>query len=103
MPQALSNSGIRRNRTRGKAGVRGESSIGRLAPGSRTVGRRLRGVAAIRSLAPQAQALNQTAFREYTPIVEDILNGGCRDVQRIEHTLDGLLVFAATRPCLPSI
>jgi hypothetical protein len=54
----------------------------------------------IGELAEQVHALNQRAVREYTPIVHGILVSGSRDVQHIEHTLDGLLDFCAYEPAL---
>jgi hypothetical protein len=35
--------------------------------------------------------LSKRAVKEYTPIVDSILNSRSRDIKRIEHTLDGLL------------
>ena len=54
----------------------------------------------IRHLAEQLQSLNQRAVLEYTPIVESILRSASRDVQHIEHTLDGLLDFCADESAL---
>ena len=48
----------------------------------------------VKEIAQSLQALNRRAVREYTPIVEAIVREGCRDVQHIERTLDGLLDFA---------
>jgi hypothetical protein len=48
---------------------------------------------AFHGLAQRIQALNRQAVREYTPVVEQILGSGCREVRPIEHTLDGLLDF----------
>jgi hypothetical protein len=43
-------------------------------------------------VAPLEQ-LHRDAVRAYTPVVEDILRVGSRDVREIERTLDGLLDF----------
>jgi hypothetical protein len=44
--------------------------------------------------------LQHRAAREYQPVVDDILRNGGRDVQHIEHTLDGLLDFCGHEPVL---
>ena len=54
----------------------------------------------ISGLAEQLHALNKEAVREYTPIVNAILQAGSRDVRNIEHTLDGLLDFCGYEPIL---
>jgi len=54
----------------------------------------------ISGLADRLQALNKEAVREYTPIVNAILQAGSRDVRNIEHTLDGLLDFCGYEPIL---
>lgn len=48
----------------------------------------------VKEIAQSLQALSRRAVREYSPIVEAIVSEGCRDVQHIQHTLDGLLDFA---------
>ncbi len=54
----------------------------------------------IKGMAESLQSLNQQAVREYTPIVEGILRIHSREVQHIEHTLDGLLDFCGYEPAL---
>jgi hypothetical protein len=44
--------------------------------------------------------LNREAVRQYTPIVEEILRTGTRDVRHIEWALDGLLDFCFSDPAL---
>jgi hypothetical protein len=44
--------------------------------------------------------LEQRAAMQYRPVVDDILRTGSRDVQHIEHTLDGLLDFCGHAPVL---
>lgn len=39
-------------------------------------------------------ALHRQAIAVLTPVVQEILDSSCRDVDRIEHTLDGLLDHA---------
>ena len=46
------------------------------------------------------RSLNQQAVREYTPVVESIVRSRSRDIQQIEHTLDGLLGFCGNEPAL---
>ena len=53
---------------------------------------------AIKGIAEDLQLLNQRALLEYTPIVESIINSNSRDVNHIEHTLDGLLGFCGYAP-----
>ena len=52
-------------------------------------------VRSIKTIADQFQSLDREAVLAYTPIVEGILRSGSRDVQHIEHTLDGLLDFCS--------
>jgi len=52
------------------------------------------------------QDLQQQAAQQYQPVVDDILRTRSRDIQHIEHTLDGLLDFCghrSLRPRLPRI
>jgi hypothetical protein len=42
--------------------------------------------------------LEQRAALQYPPVVDDILWTGSREVQHIEHTLDGLLDFCGHAP-----
>lgn len=46
------------------------------------------------------QDLNQRAVLEYTPVINDMIRTGCRDIHRIEHTLDNLLGFCGYDPAL---
>jgi hypothetical protein len=55
---------------------------------------------AILSLAQGVQDLQQRAARQYRPVVDRILCTGSRDIQHIEHTLDGLLDFCGHAPVL---
>ena len=55
----------------------------------------------IQSVAPLAARmaeLSRMAVRQYTPIVEEILRTGSRDVRHIEWALDGLLDFCFSDP-----
>ncbi|WP_169973975.1 hypothetical protein [Tautonia rosea] len=52
----------------------------------------------IAELAGRIDSLNRQAVAKYTPVVEDILRSGCRDVAHIERTLDGLLDFCGYPP-----
>ena len=54
----------------------------------------------IRGLASSIHAINKTAVREYTPVVEAILRSRSRDARHIERTLDGLLDFCGYEPAL---
>lgn len=54
----------------------------------------------IRGLASSIHAINQTAVREYTPVVEAILRSPIPDTRHIERTLDGLLDFCGYEPAL---
>ena len=50
----------------------------------------------VKSIGELAKARNQLAHQaeqQYVQEVEDILRTQCRDPQRIEHTLDGMLDF----------
>lgn len=51
-------------------------------------------------LAESIQGLNLQAVLEYAPIVEAILRSRSRDVDHIEHTLDGLVSFCGYEPAL---
>lgn len=53
-----------------------------------------------KGLAQALEGLNQQAVREYTPLVNAILQSRSRDTQHIEHTLDGLLDFCGYQPVL---
>lgn len=57
-------------------------------------------VQAIGGLAEQMGDLHRQAVAQYTPVVEDILRTGSRDVRAIEQTLDGLLGFCGSDPAL---
>src|SRR6185437_13153868 len=52
-------------------------------------------VQSIEAIADQFQSQHREAVLAYTPIVEGIPRSGSRDVQLIEHTLDGLLDFCS--------
>lgn len=52
------------------------------------------------ALLGQVQQLQEQAARQYQPVVDDLLRTGSRDVQQIEHTLDGLLDFCGHAPVL---
>jgi hypothetical protein len=54
----------------------------------------------LNSLANDVLALSQRAKEEYEPIVERLIDDGCRDAGAIEQTLDGLLGFCAYKPVL---
>ena len=47
------------------------------------------------ALVGQLQRLQLQAAQQYEPVVDALLRTGSRDVQQIEHTLDGLLDFFA--------
>lgn len=55
---------------------------------------------AICNLAANMRDLQQQAAQQYLPVVDDILQSGARDTQRIEQTLDGLLGFCGHEPVL---
>jgi hypothetical protein len=50
-------------------------------------------VQGIGELAGAAQKLAREAEQQYAPEVADVLRTQCRDPQRIEHLLDGMLDF----------
>ena len=52
------------------------------------------------ALVGQLQRLQLQAAQQYQPVVEALLRTGSRDVQQIEHTLDGLLDFCGHAPVL---
>jgi hypothetical protein len=49
----------------------------------------------IKAIAEGFESLNRQAVLEYTPVVGGILRSRSRDIQHIEHTLDGLLDFCS--------
>ena len=51
-------------------------------------------------LARGLRDLQQRAARQYKPVVDAILHTRSRDIQHIEHTLDGLLDFCGHEPVL---
>lgn len=51
-------------------------------------------------LARGLRDLQQQAAQQYQPVVDDILRTRSRDIQQIEHTLDGLLDFCGHEPML---
>jgi len=53
---------------------------------------------AILDLVDSMRELEQRAALQYRPVVDDILWTGSREVQHIEHTLDGLLDFCGHAP-----
>jgi len=57
-------------------------------------------IQAIRNLAGSLHDLQQQAAQQYQPVVDDILRTRSRDIQHIEHTLDGLLDFCGHEPVL---
>ena len=48
----------------------------------------------------QLQQLQLQAAQQYQPMVDELVHTGSRDVQQIEHTLDGLLDFCGHAPVL---
>lgn len=58
------------------------------------------GEAGMTALVAQMEVLNRRAEQEYSPIVEEILRSGVRDIRQIEQTLDGLLDFCGHPPVL---
>ena len=52
------------------------------------------------ALVGQLQRLQLQAAQQYLPVVDALLRTGGRDVQQIEHTLDGLLDFCGNPPVL---
>ena len=57
-------------------------------------------VESIRPLTDQVQALYNEVARQYEPEVDAIIRSGCREVNRIEQVLDGLLSFGDDETCL---
>lgn len=54
-------------------------------------------LAQVKKLTADLQALREQGIEALTPVVQELVRSGSRDVQRIEHTLDQLLDVA----CLP--
>lgn len=54
----------------------------------------------MQGFAEQLAELNQQALRQYTPLVQKIINSGTKDEKFIERTLDGLLDFAGNEKIL---
>ena len=52
------------------------------------------------ALVGQLQQLQLQAAEQYQPVVDALVRTGSRDVQQIEHTLDGLLDFCGHEPVL---
>ena len=52
------------------------------------------------ALVGQLQRLQLQAAQQYQSVVDALLRSGSRDVQQIEHTLDGLLDFCGHAPVL---
>ena len=52
------------------------------------------------ALVGQLQRLQLQAVQQYQPVVDALLRNSSRDVQQIEHTLDGLLDFCGHAPVL---
>ena len=57
-------------------------------------------VGGLDALVGQLQRLQLQAAQQYQPVVDALLRSGSRDVQQIEHTLDGLLDFCGHPPVL---
>ena len=55
---------------------------------------------AISILVGSVLDLQQRAAQRYLPVVDEIVRSRSRDVQLIEHTLDGLLDFCGHEPVL---
>ena len=55
---------------------------------------------AISILVGSVLDLQQRAAQQYLPVVDEIVRTRSRDVQLIEHTLDGLLDFCGHEPVL---
>lgn len=51
-------------------------------------------LAELKRLTADLQALREQAIEALTPVVQELVRSGSRDVQRIEHTLDQLLDIA---------
>lgn len=54
-------------------------------------------LAQLKALTADLQVLREQGIEALTPVVQELVRSGSRDVQRIEHTLDQLLDLA----CLP--
>ena len=54
----------------------------------------------IQALVGQLQRLQSQAAQHCQPVVDSLLRTGSRDVQQIEHTLDGLLDVCGHAPVL---
>ena len=52
------------------------------------------------ALVGPLQRLQLKAAQQYRPVVDALVRSGSRDVQQIEHTLDGLLDFCGHAPVL---
>jgi hypothetical protein len=57
-------------------------------------------VGALCGLFGSLREIQLQAVQEFTPVVESILRSGSRDVDLIEHTLDGLFSFCGHEPAL---
>ncbi|MFZ4618324.1 MAG: hypothetical protein ACOYM2_19310 [Rectinemataceae bacterium] len=57
-------------------------------------------IKAIGALAGEMKALQRQAAEHYAPVVDELLKARFRDVQSIEHTLDGLLDFCGNEAVL---
>ena len=57
-------------------------------------------VGGLDALAGQMQRLQLQAEQQYKPVVDELVRAGSRDVQQIEHRLDGLLDFCGRTPVL---
>jgi len=55
---------------------------------------------ALRPVCARLAEIQREAVAQYTPVVENILRTGSRDVRAIEQTLDGLLDFCGSDPAL---
>ena len=54
----------------------------------------------LKGFVKSLESLNEQAVRVYTPIVDSIVSSRSRDIDHIEHTLDGLLSFRGYEPAL---
>ncbi|MGA2502186.1 MAG: hypothetical protein ABSH20_30955 [Tepidisphaeraceae bacterium] len=54
----------------------------------------------LKPLGGRLTEISQEAVTQYTPVAEDSLRSGSRDVRTIEQTLDGLLDFCDSDPAL---
>ena len=52
------------------------------------------------AMVEELKRLQLQAAQQYEPVVDALLRDGSRDVQQIEHTLDGLLDFCGHAPVL---